>query len=110
LIPILIVAVCTFVVNIFFGYWRANTRKFTLAWILAIHIPVPIAIGLRLALIGWNWYLIPAFVIDYAAGQYLGGKVRIWMSRQECVQLTSFLGADLGKLLSAKLRKNTAAS
>ncbi len=106
---IFVVVLCTFLINIFFGYWRANTKKFTLPWILAIHIPVPIAIGLRLALIGWNWYLIPAFVIDYAAGQYLGGRIRSWMSKQDDVVLTSFLPGDLGRLMAARRRKNSVA-
>lgn len=106
---IFVVAICTFVINIFFGYWRANTRRFSLQWILAIHIPVPIAIGLRLALLGWNWYLIPAFVLDYTAGQFLGSKIRAWMGKQDDVQLTSFLPGDLGRLMAARRRKNSLA-
>jgi hypothetical protein len=106
---IFVVAICTFVINIFFGYWRANTRRFSLQWILAIHIPVPIAIGLRLALLGWNWYLIPAFVLDYAAGQFLGSKIRARMGKQDDVQLTSFLPGDLGRLMAARWRKNSLA-
>ena len=106
---IFVVALCTFVINIFFGYWRANTKRFTLQWILAIHIPVPIAIGLRLALLGWNWYLLPAFVLDYAAGQFLGSKIRAWMGKQDDVQLTSFLPGDLGRLMAARRRKNSLA-
>lgn len=102
---IFIVVTCTFLINIVFGYWRANTRKFSLEWILAIHIPVPIAIGLRLALLGWIWYLIPAFVLDFTAGQYLGGKLRHWMARQAQVQLSSFLLADLRKMLSSRRNK-----
>ncbi len=106
---IFIAVTCTFLINIIFGYWRANTRKFSLQWILAIHIPVPIAIGLRLALLGWNWVLIPAFVLDFTAGQYLGGKLRNWMSKQSQIQLSSFLLADMGKILSARLNKNIVA-
>jgi hypothetical protein len=65
-----------------FGYWRVNTRRFSLQWVAAIHIPVPLAIGLRLLLLGWNWILLPVFVADFAAGQYIGGLVREQLSKQ----------------------------
>jgi hypothetical protein len=42
------------VINVFFGYWRVNTQKSTFPWIAAIHIPVPLAIGLRFLLLGWS--------------------------------------------------------
>jgi hypothetical protein len=35
-----LIALLTFGVNLPFGYWRANVKKFSLHWILAIHIPV----------------------------------------------------------------------
>lgn len=54
-----IAIIAIFVINIFFGYWRANTRKLSLQWIAAIHVPVPIAIDKRFLLLGWDWVLIP---------------------------------------------------
>ncbi len=96
---------CTFLINIIFGYWRANTRKFSLPWILAIHIPVPITVGLRFALLGWNWILIPAFVLDFTAGQFVGGKLRSWMAKQSQIPLSSFLLADVRKALVARRNK-----
>ncbi|MDD4873852.1 MAG: hypothetical protein PHE15_02605 [Dehalococcoidales bacterium] len=86
------------IINIAFGYWRVNTQKFTIQWIAAIHISVLIAIGLRFLLLGWNWLLLPVFVADFAAGQYIGGLVRKQFSKQQRVQLSSCLMTDIIKL------------
>ena len=72
---LILVALFIFVLNVAFGYWRANTRKFSWQWILSIHIPVPIAIAARMLFLGWNWALVPVFVGVFAAGQFSGGKV-----------------------------------
>jgi len=85
-------------INIIFGYWRANTRRFSLQWILSIHIPVPIAIGLRLMLLGWHWVLVTLFVVAFTIGQYGGGIVRKQMKKTS-TPLSSFLIADLGRLV-----------
>ncbi len=42
---LIIVSIIVFSINIPFGYWRANVKKFSLQWILAVHIPVPFIIG-----------------------------------------------------------------
>ena len=66
-----------FIVNLPFGYWRARTRKFTVPWFLAIHLPVPLSVGIRLlAGIGWRLSALPLFVGAFAAGQFLGGRWR----------------------------------
>lgn len=91
--------IAIFLVNIFFGYWRANTRKFSPQWIAAIHVPVPIAIGIRFLLLGWNWALIPIFVVDFFLGQFTGSKIRAWLVKQQRVPLTSSLITDVIKLL-----------
>jgi len=62
----------TYCFNIPFGYWRANTKKFSLSWILAIHLPVPVIFLVRI-LIGAPLYLIPVFVIAFFSGQFTGG-------------------------------------
>jgi hypothetical protein len=98
-VHITIAILAILLVNLFFGYWRSNTRKFSWPWIGAIHIPVPIAIGIRFLLLGWSWPLIPAFVAVYAAGQFLGGKIRKLFSRQPDITLSSWLGGDLYKLV-----------
>ena len=83
--PLALVILFIFLLNVAFGYWRANTRKFSWQWILSIHIPVPIAIGARMLFLGWNWALVPLFVGVFAAGQYSGGKVRRLVSKTPSV-------------------------
>jgi hypothetical protein len=69
------VSAFTFVVNVPFGYWRAGTRKFSAAWFLAIHLPVPLIVAARLILHPPNAY-IPLFVLCFFLGQLAGGLVR----------------------------------
>jgi hypothetical protein len=95
----IIILIAILVVNAVFGYWRANTRKFSLSWFLAIHIPVPIAIGLRLSFLGWSWPLLPAFVAAFFTGQYSGSVIRGFFSRKKA-RLSSFLLRDLVLMLS----------
>ena len=96
-----LVAVLIFAVNVFFGYWRANTRKLSLQWFLAIHIPVPIAISLRLLLLhGFNWATLPIFIAVFFAGQFVGSRLRCWLSEHDRGSLSSCLVMDMvrGKL------------
>ena len=92
---IALVIVIIFLINVIFGYWRANTRKMSLEWISAVHLPVPMAIGLRLWLLGWNWLLLPVFVADFAAGQYTGGRIRRSLEKSGSIRLSSWLIGDL---------------
>ena len=43
-----VVSAVVLLLNLPFGYWRAGARKFSLRWFLAVHVPVPLVIGLRL--------------------------------------------------------------
>jgi hypothetical protein len=45
----LTVAAVVFLLNIPLVYWRAGVKKFSLQWVLAIHLPVPLVV-----LIGLN--------------------------------------------------------
>lgn len=61
--------------NIPFGYWREQTRKWSLYWFLSIHIPVALSIMLRYSWhIKTNWTIIVIFVLMFVAGQYTGKK------------------------------------
>ena len=71
-------ALVIFLLNLPFGYWRVRTRRFTLPWFLVIHLPVPVAIGVRiLAGVGWRLSSLPLFVGAFMAGQLLGGRLRL---------------------------------
>ncbi|MBI2264249.1 MAG: hypothetical protein HYU64_03620 [Armatimonadetes bacterium] len=64
-----------FLINLPFGHWRAASRKFSLQWFAAIHLPVFMIILLRLRL-GGAWTLIPFTVGLSVLGQFLGGRIR----------------------------------
>ena len=73
------VALAVFVVNLPFGYWRAGVRRYTLAWFLAVHAPVPLVVGFRvLAGLGWRLSTVPVLAVAFLAGQLLGGRLRHW--------------------------------
>ena len=77
-------------VNLPFGFWRAGVRKFTLPWFLAVHVPVPIAIGLRfLAGIGFRLGALPVFVAAFFGGQFLGGRLRAAYQRRRLIETSS---------------------
>lgn len=64
-------------INLPFGYWRAGLRKLSPAWFLAIHAPIPLAIGLRYALgIPFQLATLPIFVAAFFTGQFLGARMR----------------------------------
>jgi hypothetical protein len=70
------VALGILLVNLPFGWWRAKLRKFSPAWFVAVHAPVPLAITLRwLAGLGFRWELLPLFVASYFGGQLLGSRL-----------------------------------
>ncbi len=99
-----LVLAAIFLVNIFFGYWRSNTERFSIQWIMAIHIPVPVAIGLRLSLLDWNWAMLPLLAAAFAAGQYTGGKLRQYLARWQWMRLSSCLVMDIGRRLATACR------
>ncbi len=70
---LIIVAITVYLLNIPFGYWRANVKRFSWQWILAIHVPVAIVIALRfLTKIGFGWYTYVVLVSAFALGQQTG--------------------------------------
>ena len=71
------VAALVFLLNIPFGYWRAGVRKFSWQWIVAIHLPVPIVIALRVfSGLGWQLLSFPVLIAAFFLGQYCGGRIR----------------------------------
>ncbi|MFZ2325234.1 MAG: hypothetical protein WAV89_16245 [Ignavibacteriaceae bacterium] len=93
---LIIVAISIFIFNIPFGYWRANVKKFSLQWVLSIHVPVPFIILLRIySNIGFALYTYPILVGAFFLGQ-LTGKF-LFTKRKTLGQspLTSCLLMDL---------------
>jgi len=64
------------ILNFPFGYWRSRVKKFSISWILAIHIPVAIIIAARF-LFGMPYVLaiLPFNFGAFFLGQYLGGRI-----------------------------------
>lgn len=73
IIPLLLVTLAAFLLNLPFGYMRVKTTKFSLQWFLYIHLPIPFIYFLR-KLSGLSYIVIPVIVIGAVLGQYVGGK------------------------------------
>jgi hypothetical protein len=77
IMSLLIVATIVFLVNIPFGYWRASVRKLSFQWALAIHLPVPFVVLLRLnSGIGFHFATYPVLIGAFFAGQQVGAMLR----------------------------------
>lgn len=71
------VAVCVFVVNVPFGFWRAGARRLSVPWFVAVHAPVPLVILARWASgLGFQLATVPVFAGAFFAGQVVGGRLR----------------------------------
>lgn len=106
-VKLTLILILILIINIFFGYWRATTRKLSVQWFFAIHLPVPIAIALRLVFFGSSLVLLPFFVVAFAMGQFLGGAIRRLMAKQNDLTIGSFLLSDLFRLLSSNRKLNS---
>ncbi len=98
---ILLLTLFTLIINIPFGYWRANVRKFSLQFLLAIHIPVILIIAFRiLSSSGFDlttfFFTVPAFFL----GQFAGSKIYSFRKLKETVPLSSCLIMDLIRVRS----------
>ncbi len=68
-----IVTVIIFILNIPFGYWRAQVRRFSFQWFASIHLPIPAIVFLRhYSGVGFALYTYPLFVGAFFLGQYSG--------------------------------------
>jgi hypothetical protein len=74
---LVIVGLAILLVNLPFGFWRGGVAKFSPAWFAAVHVPVPIVVGIRLAA-GVHWHLttVPVLVGGYFGGQLVGARLR----------------------------------
>ena len=72
-----IVALLVFLVNLPFGYWRASVPTRSRTWFLAIHLPVPIVVALRIvADIGFAFWTYPVLIGAFALGHWVGGRIQ----------------------------------
>lgn len=83
------------IVNIPFGYWRANVQRFSLQWFLAIHIPVLFVVMIRITgELDYSLSSLVLFVGSFFIGQRLGSLL---LHRIKQVELsnTSCMVVDL---------------
>ena len=62
------------VLNFPFGSYRLLTRKFSLAWWLSIHLPIPFIIVLRSQVFDLPLWVIPITFTSAIAGQLIGAR------------------------------------
>ena len=90
------VAFLVFLLNIPFGYWRSNVRKFSTGWFLSVHLPVPFVIALRLLSgLGWHFITFPIMITAFFGGQYVGGLLYRIRKDRTTSQVSSCLVWDL---------------
>jgi hypothetical protein len=89
LVRIAVVLAIVFLVTLPFGFYRTYTRKLSLRWFLAIHVPV-ILVFLTRYEAHLSYVFIPLTCVAFAAAQVLGGKTgRWWGRRRPAVQATT---------------------
>jgi hypothetical protein len=99
---IIILALIILFINIPFGYWRANVKRFSAQWISAIHFPVLIVVLLRFySDIGFALYTYPLLIAAYFLGQFLGSKIYIKRVTLELEPVTSCLVMDVYRNLKS---------
>jgi hypothetical protein len=92
-------AIIIFLINLPFGYWRANVNTFSLQWFLSIHLLVPFIIALRFySGIGFELSTYPIILLAFIFGQYFGKKIFYWREQVDAKPLTSCLVMDLVRI------------
>lgn len=66
----------TLILNLFFGYFRAKAGKYSLKWVVYIHLPIP-AIFLTRIHFGLDCRHSSLIVVDAVAGRLFGGTPEI---------------------------------
>ncbi len=80
MLKVLLYAFIVFLLNVPFGYWRANTRKFSANWVLAVHTTVPFIFLLRWEL-GYGLLILPVSILAFFTGQLAGARLRAPIER-----------------------------
>jgi hypothetical protein len=98
-----IVALMVFIINLPFGYWRANVKKFSLQWILSIHVPVPFVILLRIyGNIGFAFITYPILVGAFFGGQFAGKAIHSKIKTASSISPGSCLVMDVYRIFGEK--------
>ncbi len=95
-IELLYVGLLVCALNIPFGYWRANAEKRTVEWFVAIHMPVPFVVALRLLFgVPLSFSTLPFLMSMFFLGQYTGGTIYKWRANRTETRVSSCLVWDI---------------
>ncbi len=101
------VAIIVLLLNIPFGYWRANVEKFSRQWFLAVHIPVPFVIAVRIESgLGWAFYTFPVLLGSFFFGQATGGLLLQWWKAWAKAEVSSCIAVNLFREIRASRPKS----
>jgi hypothetical protein len=81
LVRIAAVLVIVALVTLPFGFYRAYTRKLSVRWFLAIHVPVPFVFLTRYEA-GLSYWFIPFTFATCITVQILGSRLGRWWIRR----------------------------
>jgi hypothetical protein len=98
---VILLTLFAIIINIPFGYWRANVTRFSFQFLLAIHLPVLLIILFRI-LSGNGFELMTFFftVPAFFLGQLAGSRIYLSRKLREAFPLTSCLVMDLVRVKS----------
>lgn len=87
---LILLSLAAIIINLPFGYYRAGTRRLSWQWFLAIHLPVPLIIVMRL-MSGVSWGAVPLLIGCAVLGQLMGGSLRVslWKQRHAAEQIST---------------------
>jgi hypothetical protein len=73
--PLSAIALLSLAINLPLGYLRSRCRKLSAAWLVYVHLSVPLIAACRI-LSGIRYTAIPLLLGAAVAGQFLGGWAR----------------------------------
>jgi hypothetical protein len=93
-----IISSLVFMLNLPFGYWRINVKKFSLQWFLAIHLPIPFIILFRLfSETGFDLLSFPFTITAFFLGQIVGAGIFNFRRNNGARPLSSCLVMDVAR-------------
>lgn len=102
MVRIVVVVAVVFLLTLPFGFYRAYTRKFSLRWFLAIHVPV-ILVFLARYEAHLSYAFIPLTCASFTAAQYAGGRLgRWWINRRPVARVADKQKAPLREGFSSE--------
>jgi hypothetical protein len=92
-----------------FGARRARLRKFSPSWFVAIHLPVVLAIGMRILMgVPFRLITLPLYVVAFFLGQLAGGRLRQMAEARDLNAKTVSLRVTCGDTAARRLYEQLA--